>query len=202
MRSSSRLSKILVFVAVAVGAVLALERESHSRPGKGVPFAELGQQLEVVEASVEDEVLRAWSRRIDDGGERFVVLADFDDQAVLDRETQLVWARTPDATKRAWITALSACYNTQIGGRGGWRAPQMEEITTLVDRSTSNPPIPAGHPFDLSNLTGDVWSATTVPGTDTAWTQDVRNDGFLGGFPKDSELNVLCVRGGRGIEGQ
>jgi hypothetical protein len=100
----------------------------------------------------------------------------------------------------SWVSRSRTAWSSK-SARTTKRSPPSS-ILRLQARSTSNPPIPAGHPFDLSNLTGDVWSATTVPGTDTAWTQDARNDGFLGGFPKDSELNVLCVRGGRGIEGQ
>ena len=202
-------TRIAFGTALCAGLMLVSVADSESKPGQGVPFAGLQTQIVALEAMVEEvgavvaeSVLRAWDRKIADGSERFVVLDDFAGQAVLDRETQIVWQRTPDGTKRDWVTALSACFNAQIAGRGGWRVPQMEEITSVVDRTVSNPPIPPGHPFDLSNVTGDVWSATTVPDTDTAWTQDVRNDGFLGGFSKDDKLNVWCVRGGRGIEGQ
>lgn len=188
------MAPLALILALGVGPT----QDAQAAEPKGPPFQGLQNQI----AALDGTVLRAWSRKIEDATARFVVLESFGAEAVLDLETQLVWQRTPDATRRAWVTAMSACLNSQIGGRGGWRMPQMEEVTTLVDRTQGSPPLPVGHPFNLANLSGDVWSATTVPDTDTAWTQDVRNDGFLGGFPKDAALNVWCVRGGRGVEGQ
>jgi hypothetical protein len=41
------------------------------------------------------ESLKSWSRRINDATERFEVLEKFKNEAVLDRETQLVWQREP-----------------------------------------------------------------------------------------------------------
>src|SRR4030095_1945517 len=52
--------------------------------------------------------LRDSGRKYDNASERFVVLADFNNEAVLDRETQLVWQRSPlSATK--WVFALHNC---------------------------------------------------------------------------------------------
>ena len=45
--------------------------------------------------AVEAVDVRSWDRKIENATHRFVVLRAFDDEAVLDRETQLVWARTP-----------------------------------------------------------------------------------------------------------
>lgn len=39
--------------------------------------------------------LRSWDQKIANPVTRFVVLRAFDDQAVLDRETQLVWQTSP-----------------------------------------------------------------------------------------------------------
>jgi hypothetical protein len=147
--------------------------------------------------------LQSWDVKIDSAPSRFLVLRSFDNQAVLDKETQIVWARRPDATPlRTWGTAMNFCLGARYGGRGGWRLPSMEELTSLIDASREFPPLPSGHPFDLSELTGDVWSATTVPGTAEAYTQDMIRDGFLGSLPKTGQRATWCVRGGRGIEGQ
>lgn len=148
-----------------------------------------------------EAMAQAWDQRIDNQ-RRFVILKDFNDEAVLDLETDLVWQRTPGPTVRFWGSAISACFGSRTGGRGGWRLPTMPELTSLIDPTQTNPPLPLDHPFDLSNLSGDVWSVNTVPGTDTANTQDVLNDGFLGGFPKGAQLQSWCVRGGPGVEGQ
>jgi hypothetical protein len=97
---------------------------------------------------------------------------------------------------------VSTCYATEIGGRLGWRVPTMAELTSLLDRTQRFPPLPPGHPFDVSAFTRDVWSASSLPGTGDAFTQDMRGDGFLGSTSKSTQLNVWCVRGGTGVEGQ
>lgn len=145
--------------------------------------------------------LQSWDRKIDRPN-RFVVLDDFASDAVLDRETGLVWDRSPRGQLRTFSGAFNTCYATEIGGRLGFRVPTMPEITSLLDRTQSFPPLPPGHPFDVSELTRDVWTASTLPGSDQAFTQDMRNDGFLGNTAKDNEQNVWCVRGGTGVEGQ
>jgi len=145
--------------------------------------------------------LQSWDKQIG-GPRRFVVLQAFDGRAVLDRETQLVWQRAPGGPLlRSFSGAFNSCYASEIGGRLGWRPPTMPELTSLLDRSQSSPPLPAGHPFDLTGLSRDVWTASSLPGTNQAFTQDMRNDGFLGSAPKSTELNVWCVRAGGGVEG-
>lgn len=136
---------------------------------------------------------------------RFIVLADWNSEAVLDRETGLVWHKSPDGTSRAWSTAQDRC-NRQliVGNRMGWRLPTIQELTSLVDPSVSGPGplLPAGHPFTTVQASS-YWSATTFA-TDTgdAWIVD-----FHGGFialraDKEAELLVWCVRGGQGVDPQ
>jgi hypothetical protein len=47
------------------------------------------------DVEVETEILKSWSRKINDATKRFEVLDSFNAEAVLDRETQLVWQREP-----------------------------------------------------------------------------------------------------------
>jgi hypothetical protein len=145
--------------------------------------------------------LESWDKKIDRPA-RFVMLNAFNGDAVLDRETQLVWVHAPRDQLRTYSGAFNSCYATEIGGRLGWRLPTMPEVTSLLDRTQSFPPLPPGHPFDVSALTHDVWTASTVQGTDEAYTQDVTNDGFLGSFAKTGLRNYWCVRGGGGVEGK
>jgi hypothetical protein len=79
---------------------------------------------------------------------RFQVLKQFNDEAVLDRETGLVWERRPTTERLAWPTARLVCAQKGVGGRGGWRLPAFYELTSLVDPSVrSTPQLPVGHPF-------------------------------------------------------
>jgi hypothetical protein len=122
-------------------------------------------------------------------------------QAVLDKETCLVWEQSPDITGRTWISALSHCFTKKVGGRGGWRAPTIEELHSLVDNTQSAPTIPAA----LKTLTSNVqssfyWSSTTnaFNPTQFAWSVSFVN-GFVSSIGvKDSVSFVWCVRGGQG----
>ena len=81
---------------------------------------------------------------------------------MLDRETGLVWQRTPEVPGRAsnFPDAVSACYVAATGGRKGWRLPTPEELLSLVDPTQSNPALPPGHPFQQVLIF--YWSATTL----------------------------------------
>lgn len=144
--------------------------------------------------------LQSWSIKIDNASKRFVILDAFDGAAVLDKETQLVWERSP-SERITWPDAISFCYNKNVGGRMGWRLPTIEEFASLLDAST-NDHLPAGHPFDI-NASDPYWSATTygAPGyTGNVWTLqfDIGQPGYLA---KTLDLGVWCVRGGHGYDG-
>lgn len=151
-----------------------------------------------------------WENQIN-GPARFQVLNQFGGAAVFDRETGRVWERSPgntdgdrdvdDNDKVTWFTALSHCYQLEVGGRKGWRLPTIEELASLVDASQANPALPAGQPF--SDVQSSLyWSATTnAVDTSFAWGVD-----FLGGrvdvvSGKIGSLFAWCVRGGQGIDG-
>lgn len=95
---------------------------------------------------------------------RFVVLSNWNGEAVLDRETGLVWQRTPEASDVAFEAAQSACASAKTGGRGGWRLPSADELASLQDFTAAAGPngLPAGHPFILSSFAGAYFSTTTV----------------------------------------
>jgi hypothetical protein len=134
---------------------------------------------------------------------RFKVLNDFDGTAFLDRETGLVWEKSPDSSGRGWHETPGHCYTREVGGRKGWRLPTIEELASLLDTSNSMPALPSGHPFTLDRLQqmGNYWSATTwTDGTDHAWVAHFINGG-VGVFPKNFFAFALCVRGGQGIVG-
>jgi hypothetical protein len=130
---------------------------------------------------------------------RFIVLSNMSSAAVLDRETGLVWERSPvNISAPTWISARSDCVDKSVGARKGWRLPSVHELASLVDPSTSNPSLPAGHPFRVQSL--DYWSATTNADDSTpsqeAWSVNF-NNGNAGTFPKTAPRLVWCVRGGQ-----
>lgn len=114
----------------------------------------------------------SWNRTLPTEA-RFIVLANFNSEAVLDQDTGLLWERSPSTARTDWKAARSSCLNKAIGGRRGWRLPSIVELTSLLDPSVqdSEAMLPAGHPF-LNNPAGFYWSASadresSRPGTST-----------------------------------
>jgi hypothetical protein len=97
---------------------------------------------------------------------RFVVLTNFNSQAVLDRETGLVWQRSPFQNITAGHeVAITFCLNSTVGGRAGWRLPAAAELGSLIDpTATTVPGFPAGHPFiGFPVSTTAFWTSTVDP---------------------------------------
>ena len=135
---------------------------------------------------------------------RFVVLANWSSQAVLDRETGLVWERAPGSVffrTMTWTSAINACRELDVGDRMGWRLPTIEELQSLVDVNTPDRGLPPGHPFqNVQTADFDVyWSATRLATiSDAAW---VVGFNATGGSASTANPNwVWCVRGGVGVE--
>jgi Protein of unknown function (DUF1566) len=131
---------------------------------------------------------------------RFIVLSNMNSEAVLDRETGLVWEKSPDTTPYDWQSASVHCLDLTKGGRDGWRLPALPELKSLVDRSNSNPSLPSGHPFTVqSNIF--YWSATSIYVNTSAWTVFFGN-GQLFEVGRDNTESAWCVRGGPGVDRQ
>ena len=136
---------------------------------------------------------------------RFVVLTNWGSQAVLDRETGLVWELTPSTNQSeavSWVGALVNCREFPIAGRFGWRLPTEEELATLLDPTQSNA-LPAGHPFQGIAAGDEFWTAST--------SEDLSSAAYFvlfstaAGFTfVDEKLatfhRVWCVRGGSGAQ--
>ncbi len=147
--------------------------------------------------------LESWDSKILNAGTRFQVLPEFGGEAVLDKETQLVWQQLPAKTLHDWSDARFQCTSRTTGGRKGWRLPSVHELNSLIDPSVSapGPALPPGHPF--ANFPSSFyWSATTVAADPTlpdstahAWAVHF-GTGFVGTHLKGNPLGAWCVRGG------
>jgi|WetSurSiteA1Bulk_404760.scaffolds.fasta_scaffold08152_1 hypothetical protein len=145
----------------------------------------------------------AWSQTLE-ASKRFVLVLN--DEAVLDKETGLVWEKSPDTTTRNWYDAVSYCYTKNVGKRMGWRLPTFEELNSLVDREQQMPSLPIGHPFSNIQFGGGVsyWTKTTYVdlsnpnGTGVNLVQfTYGGQAFTG---KTGSCNYWCVRGGHGYD--
>jgi len=143
------------------------------------------------------ELQPAWSTKIKKASKRFQIVLD--GEGVLDKETGLVWEKSPDTETRTWADAVYYAYTKSVGGRKGWRLPTIEELASLADPTQSNPDLPSGHPF-TNVQSGGYWSSTTdVSSISYAWFVNFGNGGmdFNG---KGDNGYVWCVRGGHGYD--
>lgn len=159
----------------------------------------------------------AWSQTLAPNV-RFAILSNFRNDAVLDRETGLIWARRSlervfaGFNQRLIEKTEDVCSMLAIGDRYGWRLPSVAEMQSLIDTSvplTSAPSLPVGHPFLLSpggtNPTNNYWTAeaffTELAGERIFVRRAVElMEGRSGAFrsPQTTfvlRADMLCVRG-------
>ena len=130
--------------------------------------------------------------------QRFVILPTFTNDAVLDKETDLVWEKSPQTTSARWSVARRTCIEKSVGGQKGWRLPSLEELASLVDPSIAPPglALPPGHPFQAIR-SAVYWSATRA-GEDPRGSWGV-HFGLGGGATFINwahSVQVWCVRDG------
>lgn len=116
-------------------------------------------------------------------------------RAVLDRETGLVWERSPQSGTQSWTASVIDCVLHTTGGRRGWRSPTIEELASLTDPGQSDPALPPGHPF--LNVTEDSYWSSTTSAYQTGWAWFVYlPSGEPGREIKGWNRGTWCVRGG------
>jgi hypothetical protein len=141
------------------------------------------------------------------GSTRFLILANFNGEAVLDRETGLVWQRSPTSGLFSFATSSEHCLGTNTGNRFGWRLPTINELAGLFDPSAvASPPLPPGHPFTDFPLFGLITIPSSTGSSQVAGAHRAVQYFFFG--PDNLFLSrgadyqeaepewVLCVRGG------
>ena len=119
-------------------------------------------------------------------------------EAVLDKQTGLTWARNADIAKKAvpWQEAMKFCQDLEIANRKGWRLPTKEELSSLLDTSRSDPPLPDGHPFENVKTWEPYWTSTTYEdNSSNAWVVDM-NDGKVSDNLKVFDSGIWPVLGG------
>jgi hypothetical protein len=137
--------------------------------------------------------LRSWDMKINDATKRFIVLPAFSNQAVLDKETQLVWERTPNNAYTHFDGALVVCLSNARGGRKGWRLPTAAELLSLQGVGAQT--LPDGHPFQYLS-SGNYWTATSQPINDSlAITVNMKIFNIAAGAKYSANAYTWCVRG-------
>ncbi len=126
---------------------------------------------------------------------RFAIAGD---GTVQDKVLGLTWQRAATAVVTSTYAVLSNCQSLALAG-GGWRAPTVQELASLLDRQAT------GLLIDMAVFGPEVasayWSATSYP-TGQLWrvrfdTGVIENgDPALGADPKytDVPTSLRCVR--------
>jgi len=147
-------------------------------------------------SSADNNQTLSWDKVLPES-QRFVVLAVFNSEAVLDKETGLVWEKSPQSAAVSSSNARLACANKAVGGRKGWRLPALPELASLVDPTVAShgPTLPSGHPF-LAVQSANYWSASAHADNATLiWGVGFSNGAALG-VSKAFDQRVWCVRRG------
>jgi hypothetical protein len=139
---------------------------------------------------------QAWDKNLP-GASRFAILAEFNNQAVRDNNTGLVWEQAPAATLHTWgggsNQANIVCANRNVGGTTGWRLPSIFELASVMDPSLPAPFVPASVFTDVAPVV--YWSSTTYAVEQAqAWLVNFFS-GFVIPNSKENPQRVWCVRG-------
>jgi hypothetical protein len=232
--SAKRLTQLVVtFALVAMAGFSTPGMAGQAGSNNPILDAMANLQTSVNELQIKvDQLQPAWSQTLP-STERFMLVmpgpCSVGDKppcfaGVLDKETGLVWERTPlshffsgSSRTTSWVLATYSCLNsaTMPGNRRGWRLPTAEELASLIVREGTHIGLPAGHPFMAVQLpagetgTWQYWTATTVVEPDGAnssmafaysWTVDFAT-GKVVSDQKSALHGVWCVRGGQGYNG-
>ena len=98
----------VVFIAIAISLILPLMVQA----GDLQPSAPPAPTMKTM-----DNVPPTWSQKIA-GAARFELVLD--GEAVLDKETGLVWEQSPMKESFDWSSAKSLCMRLELGGRKGF----------------------------------------------------------------------------------
>ena len=191
---------VLIFIAIAIALFL---------PGLGIagslePSGPPGPTMKTL-----DQIPPTWSQQLQcdtTACPRFELVLG--GEAVLDKETGLVWEKTLMTLSVEWDIAQVLCVNMGVGNREGWHLPTVQELESLIDNPfplTGNQLLPSGHPF-VNVQSGAYWSATTFASdTSEAWLVSMYESigrGNVGPDYKTQGHYVWCVRGGQGVDPQ
>jgi len=148
----------------------------------------------------EDNHTLRWDQALP-AAQRFVILMAFNSDAVLDKETGLVWERSPQTTAVSSSNVRLTCANKAVGGRKGWRLPSLSELASLVDPSVASPgpTLPSGHPF-LNVQSTNYWSASAHAENPALMWGVGFNNGAALSLSKSFDQRAWCVRGGMNAE--
>jgi hypothetical protein len=118
-----------------------------------------------------------------------------------DPQTGLTWTRQDNGSKVTWNEATAYCRNLHLAGRSDWRLPEVEELRTLFDSSSStrveNLVVHVNRNIQISSMF--QWSNTSAPpaedGSPSVWMFDFFRAGSPSRHQPAGLTGALCVSG-------
>ena len=197
---------IIEYVALPNASLAGANFTAYDGSNPLVSIAETGQQASDVGGDDGSERKgAAWP------GTRFT---DNQDGTVTDNLTGLIWLKNAGCfNPTVWSVALTdvnqlvsgACGLTDHSSAGQWRLPNLNELESMVDVSTSSPAIQVGNPF-LNVSTGIYWSSTSYfggqAGSPSAWAIRFSDGRYMNDSAADVKASsnnaVWAVKGAGG----
>jgi hypothetical protein len=154
----------------------------------------------------------AWDQKLDAPNSRWVVMTDWNSEAVLDKETGLVWDRSPIPPEPSYgftthYNAVKYCVELKKGNRMGWRLPTAQELLSLIDTSVDAGVAIRNSPFiNVVIGQGYFWTSTVYSNeVDRIFWVGVNMANGGVGYLDNSNATVnkaftWCVRGGIGVD--
>lgn len=140
-------------------------------------------------------------------GSRFEILES--GSVVQDHWTGLIWSRCllgevwnqasnrceGDAAKLNWADALADAASTEMAGEADWRAANIKELESIVDRGCESPALNSGVFSGYSdNVNAAQWSSTPVESYALgAWTVNFKSGSVIPS-EKETLLSTRLVR--------
>ena len=119
---------------------------------------------------------------------------DNGDGTISDNYTGLTWQKIQSATLLTWEEALAYSNTFSLGGKTGWRVPNVKELNSLNDEKLIKPSF--NKTYFTNVLSGNYWSSTTMYNT-AAQAWDINVDyGIISYNDKTVKENVILVWGG------
>ena len=113
---------------------------------------------------------------------------------ITDNLTTLVWQKNLITDTLNWEQALNYADTLSLAGYSDWRLPNIKELQSIADLTTSNPAFNAL--FTIGTGNKSIWSSTTqFNNPPNAWYLNSLT-GITTYISKTKNLYVLCVRGG------
>ncbi|OGU06022.1 MAG: hypothetical protein A2075_22625 [Geobacteraceae bacterium GWC2_58_44] len=109
---------------------------------------------------------------------------------VSDNTTGLAWQQATGPSTD-WNSALSYCESLNLGGSSDWRLPNIKELESIVDDTTSSPAVNAA--FFPNTVANFYWSSTSSGNSALYAFHGNFDGGFLDESLKTSNQYVRCV---------